>query len=134
MQPIVIITSNSEKDLPDAFLRRCIYYDLQFPEREDLENIVANRLGSYIPSNSDFLKDALDLFYALREGGLRKKPATAEFLGWIISLRVIYNKEDNPLVKRERVFETLSNLVKTKGDHTKAENIVQAWINNNHSD
>ena len=130
-RPIVIITSNSEKDLPDAFLRRCIYYDVPFPDDRSLKNIVANRLGSYITSDSEFLKDALSLFYMFREGGLRKKPATAEFLGWIISLREIYNKEKNPLAKHECVFETLSNLVKTKGDQTKAKNIAQTWINNN---
>ena len=82
LRPIVIITSNSEKDLPDAFLRRCIYYNIPFPDPERLADIVANRLSNI--NNSDrFLADALDLFYQLRkpESRLRKKPATAELLG-----------------------------------------------------
>ena len=133
-QPIVIITSNSEKDLPDAFLRRCIYYDLSFPKKESLENIVANRLDSYKLSGSRFLKDALDLFYKLREGDLRKNPATAEFLGWIISLREIYSEKENPLVEYEHIFKTLGNLVKTKEDQNKAKNIIKAWVENDSSD
>ena len=83
LQPVVIITSNSEKDLPDAFLRRCIYYHIPFPESERLADIIASHLGSNIDMNNAFLQTALDLFYRLRapENGLRKKPATAELLG-----------------------------------------------------
>ena len=85
LQPIIIITSNSEKDLPDAFLRRCIYYNLPFPNRDRIEEIVANRLGLYSAGSSEFLNTALDLFFELRatSNGLRKKPATAELLGEI---------------------------------------------------
>ena len=56
LQPLVVITSNSEKDLPDAFLRRCVYYNIPFPDRKRLEAIVANRLGLYSAGTSVFLQ------------------------------------------------------------------------------
>ena len=89
LQPILIITSNSEKDLPDAFLRRCIYYNIPFPEPERLAEIIANRLGLHLWGSNPFLQSALDLFYRLRspQSGLRKKPATAELLGWLLTLK-----------------------------------------------
>lgn len=55
LQPIVVITSNSEKDLPDAFLRRCVYYNIPFPQKERLADIVTNRLGLYSAGSSEFL-------------------------------------------------------------------------------
>ncbi|MGB3205067.1 MAG: MoxR family ATPase [Crinalium sp.] len=130
LQPIVIITSNSEKDLPDAFLRRCIYYHIPFPEFNRLEEIVANRLGINTGSNSPFLQAALDLFYRLRSPqiGLRKKPATAELLGWLIILQKFTSELENPLVKPEVVFGTLSSLIKTTEDQEKAKKIVEQWI------
>jgi MoxR-like ATPase len=84
LHPVVVFTSNSEKDLPDAFLRRCIYYHIPFPDRERLAAIVARRIGGAVRGSSRLLDDALDLFYELRApaSGLRKKPATAELLGW----------------------------------------------------
>src|SRR5205085_17909 len=80
MQPIVVVTSNSEKSLPDAFLRRCIYFHIPFPDRDRLAEIIAARLGRFAGRGQEFLDDALDLFYNLRDmsTGLRKRPATAE--------------------------------------------------------
>jgi MoxR-like ATPase len=99
LQPVVVITSNSEKDLPDAFLRRCVYYHITFPDRVRLAEIVAGRLGTHIAASSPFLDDALDLFYQLRDQsiGLRKKPATAELLGWLLALQAISDGLTNPL-------------------------------------
>lgn len=129
LQPIVIITSNSEKDLPDAFLRRCIYYDIPFPESERLGEIVANRLGINAGS-SPFLRAALSLFYKLRSPqiGLRKKPATSELLSWLIILQKITHSSENPLMQREVVFRTLSSLIKTAEDQEKAKKVVEQWI------
>src|SRR5262249_1074912 len=78
--PVVVITSNSERNLPDAFLRRCIYYDVPFPDRERLREIVSLRLGDGIRGASKFLDDVLDFFVFLRspERRLRKRPGTAE--------------------------------------------------------
>jgi MoxR-like ATPase len=130
LQPIIIITSNSEKDLPDAFLRRCIYYNIPFPDKAQLSDIVANRLGLFAAGSGDFIDDALDLFYTLREpsSALRKKPATAELLGWMLTLREISADTDNPLTQPELVLPTLSNLIKTAGDQEKAKEIVQRWM------
>jgi MoxR-like ATPase len=129
LQPIVIITSNSEKDLPDAFLRRCIYYDIPFPELERLREIVANRLGINAGS-SHFLQDAFSLFYRLRSNqiGLRKKPATSELLSWLIILQKFTHESENPLMQREVVFRTLSSLIKTAEDQEKARKVVEQWI------
>ncbi|MHC5612352.1 MAG: AAA family ATPase [Nostoc sp.] len=130
LQPIVIISSNSEKDLPDAFLRRCVYYNIPFPKVERLAEIVANRLGMNPGSSSPFLQAALDLFYRLRsnQSGLRKKPATAELLGWLITLQKFTNESENALIQAEVVFATLSSLIKTAEDQEKAKKIVEQWI------
>lgn len=130
LQPIVVITSNSEKDLPDAFLRRCVYYNIPFPQKERLAEIVTNRLGLYSAGSSDFLKDALDLFFKLRKSGLRKKPATAELLGWMIALKEISGGADNPLAEPELALRTLSNLIKTAEDQDIAKEKVKQWVDN----
>jgi MoxR-like ATPase len=134
LAPIVIITSNSERDLPDAFLRRCIYYHIPFPTTDTLREIVVSRLDAYLGQSDAFLDDALSLFKHLREQrSLRKKPATAELLGWILTLRELGKGEkgdkiDNPLTNLALVERTLSTLVKTKEDQDKAlKTIVPDW-------
>ncbi|HRK84808.1 AAA family ATPase [Alcaligenes sp. SDU_A2] len=80
-RPLIIITSNNEKDLPDAFLRRCFFHYIRFPERATMEQIVAVH---YPNLRSDILGSALDTFFALRDvPGLKKKPSTSEFLDWL---------------------------------------------------
>ncbi len=130
LQPVVIITSNSEKDLPDAFLRRCIYYDVPFPDRERLDEIVSNRLGLQSAGTSEFMDQALDLFGRLRARAaqLRKPPATAELLGWMMSLQEIAGDQENPLANPELVRSTLSSLIKTKDDQARAPRVVEEWI------
>lgn len=80
-RPIVIITSNNEKELPDAFLRRCFFHFIRFPDPETLMRIV----DVHFPGiESSLLQDALAVFYEIREvPGLKKKPSTSEFLDWI---------------------------------------------------
>ena len=84
-RPIVIITSNAEKELPDAFLRRCVFHYISFPERARLEAIV----NVHYPDLEDELLNASLLrFYSLRDlPELRKKPSTSELLDWIAALR-----------------------------------------------
>lgn len=128
--PILVITSNSERDLPDAFLRRCVYYDIPFPEPDRLLQIVHARLGETVQDEA-FLRDALRLFGDLRHptAGLRKRPATAELLGWVSVLRRLSPESPNPLREDlERARATLSALVKTHDDREKALPIVDAWI------
>lgn len=128
--PILVITSNSEKDLPDAFLRRCVYYDIRFPTRERLVAIVRARLRELV-ENELFLTEALSLFEELRSpaSGLRKRPATAELLDWITALRRMAPESPNPLREDpHRAIATLGALIKTFDDIERARSIVEAWI------
>jgi len=81
VRPIVIITSNNEKELPDAFLRRCFFHFIRFPEPETMTRIV----GVHYPElKRELLAEALNAFYKLREvPGLKKKPSTSELLDWL---------------------------------------------------
>ena len=80
-RPIVIITSNNEKELPDAFLRRCFFHYIRFPDAETLARIVSVHFPDV---KQTLLREALTQFYALRETpGLKKKPSTSEALDWI---------------------------------------------------
>jgi len=80
-RPLIIITSNNEKDLPDAFLRRCFFHYIRFPDRDTLQAIVAVHFPHI---RADVLAAALDTFFALRDApGLKKKPSTSEFLDWL---------------------------------------------------
>ena len=80
-RPLVVITSNNEKDLPDAFLRRCFFHHIAFPEREVLEKIIA----VHIPKvKKKLLKEAMDVFFDIRKvPGLKKKPSTSELIDWL---------------------------------------------------
>lgn len=80
-RPLVIITSNNEKELPDAFLRRCFFHYIQFPDRETLQRIVDVHLPGL---KKDLLSAALDTFLRMREiPGLKKKPSTSELIDWL---------------------------------------------------
>ena len=132
LRPILVLTSNSEKALPDPFLRRCIYYHIEFPGDQQLREIVLARLDGMAQAGG-LLDDVLKLFGWLRQaGGMRKKPATAELLGWLLTLRRLADVLGrNPL--REGSFEeirrTLPCLMKTAEDLPLAEGIVRQWVN-----
>ena len=80
-RPLVIITSNNEKELPDAFLRRCFFHYIRFPDRETMERIVAVHFPAIKPA---LLHEALTAFFDIRDvTGLKKKPSTSELLDWI---------------------------------------------------
>lgn len=80
-RPIVIITSNNEKELPDAFLRRCLFHFIRFPERETMQKIV----DVHFPNiQEELVKNAMKLFYDLRDlRGMKKRPSTSEFIDWL---------------------------------------------------
>lgn len=83
-RPIVIITSNAEKELPDAFLRRCIFHYIDFPERELMEEIVRVHHPNV---EQNLLDNAMDVFYGIRSmKDVRKKPSTSELIDWINAL------------------------------------------------
>jgi MoxR-like ATPase len=80
-RPIIIITSNNEKELPDAFLRRCFFHYIKFPDKETMHRIV----DVHFPNlKKTLLREALEAFYKIRDvPGLKKKPSTSELLDWI---------------------------------------------------
>ncbi len=90
-RPIMIITSNNEKELPDAFLRRCFFHYIKFPDRDTMQSII----DVHFPDiQKTLVTKAMDIFYELREvPGLKKKPSTSELLDW---LKLLLN-EDMPL-------------------------------------
>lgn len=86
-RPLIIITSNVERQLPDAFLRRCLFYYVPFPEEELLVKILDGRFGA---AADDRHRDAVSLFVTLRGQALTKKPATAELLDWVGCLGTVF--------------------------------------------
>ncbi|WP_170005227.1 AAA family ATPase [Pseudopontixanthobacter vadosimaris] len=90
-RPIVVITSNNEKELPDAFLRRCFFHYIKFPDRETMRDII----DVHFPNiQKTLVTKAMDIFYEVRDvPGLKKKPSTSELLDW---LKLLLN-EDMPL-------------------------------------
>jgi MoxR-like ATPase len=130
-RPIVIITSNNEKELPDAFLRRCFFHFIQFPNQETLETIVK----VHFPEVKKTLLDtALNQFFEVREvPGLKKKPSTSEMLDWLKLLlsedidatdlksdgKNILPKLHGALLKNEQdvhLFERLAFMARRTGD------------------
>ena len=96
-RPIIVITSNNEKELPDAFLRRCFFHYIRFPDRETMRKIV----DVHHPGLRDELvREALEAFFELRElPGLKKKPSTSELLDW---LKLLMAEDIGPEVLREK--------------------------------
>lgn len=109
-RPIVIITSNAEKELPDAFLRRCVFHYIAFPEPDQMRQIV----NVHHPDVSKILRDsALEAFYMLRGmEGLRKKPSTSELVDWVQALAV----GGIPTTEITRDFPFLGAVLKTPQD------------------
>ena len=80
-RPIVMITSNNEKELPDAFLRRCFFHYIDFPDRETMQDIVEVHFPSI---KQDLVKEAMEIFFDVRKvPGLKKKPSTSELIDWL---------------------------------------------------
>ena len=132
-RPIVVITSNSEKNLPDAFLRRCVYYHIPFPEADRLREIVALRVDEVVHADDAGVRDAVSLFGLLRAEDtpyrLTKKPATAELIGWINALRGAGANMKLTLKEQpDKVRDTLVSVVKLSGDRPSAQTIVEGWI------
>jgi MoxR-like ATPase len=96
-RPILVITSNNEKELPDAFLRRCFFHYIKFPDRETMEAII----DVHFPGiKKRLVEEALRIFFEIRDvPGLKKKPSTSELLDW---LKLLLNEEIGPETLRER--------------------------------
>ena len=96
-RPIVVITSNNEKELPDAFLRRCFFHYIRFPDTETMQRIVEAHFPGIKPR---LIEEALKQFFAVRETpGLKKKPTTSELLDW---LKLLVSDDVSPETLRER--------------------------------
>ena len=96
-RPIVMITSNNEKELPDAFLRRCFFHYIKFPDQDTMEQIV----NVHFPNiKQRLVAEAMRVFFEVRDvPGLKKKPSTSELLDW---LKLLLNEEMTPEQLRER--------------------------------
>jgi MoxR-like ATPase len=117
--PVVIITSNSERDLPDAFLRRCVYYHLKFPEPKVLEQIVLARLEGIVPVNPAFIKDALAVFMGIRKRSdlLGKPPGTSELIEWLVAMQRLGGSAMTTFDRKSPIVQqTLGTLFKTQND------------------
>jgi len=130
-RPIVFITSNNEKELPDAFLRRCFFHYIRFPDKETMEKIV----GVHYPGlKKSLLREAMEVFFEVREvPGLKKKPSTSELLDWLklllaedIPVDALHSKDrktiipplHGALLKNEQdvhLFERLVFMTRAKG-------------------
>ena len=113
--PIVFITSNSERRLPEAFLRRCVYHHIEFDD-EILAKAVAKREAEFNHLSQDFVKLAIERFVALRELTLRKPPSTGEFLVWLRVLALTLDKSAQDLDQDLSKLPYLSTLLKDHKD------------------
>jgi len=109
-RPVVIITSNNEKELPDAFLRRCVFHFIEFPDKELMKNIIAVHHPGL---DRVLVEQAMQVFYEIREmRGIRKRPSTSELIDWIAVLK---NAGINA-VKLEKELPFLGALLKKEQD------------------
>jgi len=126
-QPIVVITSNSEKNLPAAFLRRCVYYHIPRPDKDRFARILRARLG--IDTSSRLIQDGLEFLMYLRgsESELSKKPATAELLDFVLYLQANGAKPDQRFRDvQPAVAAALSTLIKDEGRDP--SQVLAAWF------
>jgi MoxR-like ATPase len=102
VRPIVIITSNNEKELPDAFLRRCFFHYIKFPDKDTMGRIV----DVHFPNlKKDLLREAMEVFFELREvPGMKKKPSTSELIDW---LKLLVAEDIPPEVLRSKDRKTV---------------------------
>ena len=122
IRPVVVITSNAEKELPDAFLRRCIFHYIAFPDEDMMESIVRVHFDDL---DNKLLQQALKTFYLIRQlRGLQKKPSTSELIDWIQALQIggispQRITEEMPfvgvLLKKDEDFKVLTRGRNTKG-------------------
>lgn len=130
LAPIVIITSNSEKNLPNAFLRRCVYHHIEFPDSDEiLKEIVFNRI-QLKTKESATLNKLIQFFMFLREKDLNKKPATGELIVW---LQLIFEERKKGMsgtkVDSNLLERTIGILLKSKEDLDKKNILIDEWLN-----
>ncbi len=123
-RPIIIITSNNEKELPDAFLRRCFFHYIAFPDRETMAQIV----DVHFPNlQEQLIREALEVFFELRQiNGLKKKPSTSELLDWLklLSAEGVDPDSLNAKSKRTEIPPMTGALMKNEQDVGLLQRIV----------
>lgn len=128
-RPIAVLTSNSEKNLPDAFLRRCVFYHIPFPEKKQLAEILCKRFSrtEFRPEFTDALVEHFD---EIRKLDLKKKPATAEFLAWVSVLESlgVDNLRNLSQEKAEMLALSYSVLAKTHEDLARVKKELEKKI------
>jgi MoxR-like ATPase len=122
-RPVVIVTSNSEKSLPDVFLRRCAFHHIAFPDNDTLRRIIERRLGAEIVQDASRLNRMLALFDTLREPGRLVKPPSTSELPSLLHLMRGHQAPDWP----RRVKQYLSVIVKLPEDQRSADALIDAW-------
>lgn len=133
-RPIVIITSNAEKELPDAFLRRCVFHYIDFPNKEMMEDIVHVH---YPKLEEKLLAEALKAFYWLRSiSGLQKKPSTSELLDWVQALSIGGIEPDKiskdipflgALLKKNQDFDLTLRQLHSRGTENQSRANNRGW-------
>lgn len=122
---VVIMTSNSEKNLPDPFLRRCAFFHIEFPEGERLRAIVERHLGKITAETEQTYAELFRFFDQLRNNSVRKKPATAELIGWLRLLNLHGYFTKKPAEQKQLLLYNLSFLVKTQEDRAAALKLLE---------
>jgi len=129
LRPVLVLTSNSERNLPDAFLRRCIFYNIPFPSSERLTQIIQARLPELKDGASPLLDSAIDLFLELRMAGMRKAPSTAELLNWLQAMVTYGASPVKPLkASAEALKRSASTLAKTQDDAAEVAARIDAYL------
>lgn len=124
-QIVVVMTSNSEKNLPDAFLRRCVFYHIPFPDSDTLREIAQSQLGSATAYTDGALNALVAAFGRIRDASVRKAPATAELVSWLRILELQGYMERGAEAQRALMRQNLSVLVKTKEDFEAVKTILK---------
>lgn len=121
-RPIIIITSNNEKELPDAFLRRCFFHYIKFPEKAEMEQII----NVHYPNvKQELLTHALEVFFELRElNGLKKKPSTSELIDWLKLLIADDVSQDLLVNKKSDIIPLFGALLKNEQDVSLLEKLA----------
>jgi len=128
--PLVFISSNSEKNLPDPFLRRCIYYHIPFPDRDALETIVSARLTQLMPKPGRLLEDVLDFFEDLRRSQLSvRKISPSELIQWVtFMLKCGASPSDSLKRSRDIALRGLSAISKDAADQERLTSALKARL------
>jgi MoxR-like ATPase len=136
-RPVIVITSNAERDLPPAFLRRCVYFHMELPPFRDeaktarvtIERIVAERLGARYKDRDDLLRDALALFRHLRNSSLEQKPSLAELLAWLLYLGKETTPAGGSLLEHPKLEASLGILLKPHDgtERSRARQMFEEW-------